>query len=50
VNPVGDEVLAMIAGAGPEDALVCRCAEDDVPAGDDSSEADGAPAGTEGPR
>lgn len=50
VNPVGDEVLAMITGAGPGDALVCRCAEDDTPAGDGAPASDGAPAGTEGPR
>ena len=46
VNPVGDEVLAMIAGAGPAGDLVCRCAEDDADR-EDVSEADGAPAGSE---
>lgn len=30
VNPVADEVLAMIEGAGPDGELVCRCSDDEV--------------------
>lgn len=30
VNPVADEVLAMIEGAGPDGELVCRCSDDEA--------------------
>ena len=43
VNPVADEVLAMIEGAGPGGELVCRCADED--AADTAGDAAGGAAG-----